>query len=109
MGEIRAIDARLPFPGEGERQVACAAAEIEHCGSGVLKSGVELARDSLAPEAIELQREKMIEQVVARRDLREHFADFARGVGFVCGAFGLGAFSGGGWVSEHGWGLKVES
>ncbi len=65
--------------------------------------------NSLAPEAIELQRKEVIEQVVARGDLREHLADFAGGVGFGVGAFWLSAFCGGGGVSGHGWKLKVES
>ena len=45
----------------------------------------------------------MIEKVVARRDLREHLADLARGVDFGLGSFGLRAFYGGGCVSGHRW------
>src|SRR5271155_5920391 len=101
MGEIRAVDAGLPFPGEGEGQVACAAAEIEDFGFGACKNGPQMTGNSFAPEAIELEREEMVQEVIARGDLREHFADFARGVGFVCGTFGLSAFGGDGGVTPH--------
>ena len=61
MSEIRAVDAGFPFPGEGEGQVACAAAEIEYRGIGASKDRAELARDSFAPESIELQGEEMVQ------------------------------------------------
>lgn len=99
MRKIRADDAGLTGAGEIESEVAGAAAEIEDEGVGSLEDGEEDARRSPAPEAIDLEREEMIEEVVARSDLAEHFADFVRGVGFGVGAFGAGAWGGG--VSGH--------
>lgn len=92
MRKIRAENAGLPFPRERKRQVTRAAAEIEHVGAGPLENRAKEAGGAFAPKAIELKREEMIQQIVARSDFREHFADFARGVGFVFDAFGARAF-----------------
>ena len=48
----------------------------------------------------------MIQQVVAGRDLGEHFADFFRGVGLGCGAFGTRAFDWRGKFSHGIWPLR---
>jgi hypothetical protein len=107
MRKIRADNAGLTGAAEIEREIARAAAEIENDGAGALEDGEKEARRSPAPEAIDLEGEKMIEEVVARSDLAEHFADFARGVGFGVGAIGAGAWGGGFYVraviSHGGW------
>src|SRR5579859_7048197 len=100
VSKIRAEDAGLPFPREGKREVTGAAAEIEHIGAGALENWSKEARRAVAPEAIGLKREEMIEEVVARGDFCEHFADFAGSVGFGYDAFGARALGGGG-VRRH--------
>ena len=101
MRKIRAEDAGLPFPSEGKGQVTSAAAQIEHIGAGPLKNRAKEAGRAFAPQAIELKREEMIQQIIARRDFREHFADFARGVGFVCGIFRLSALNRDSGITAH--------
>jgi len=92
VGKIRAEDAGLPFPREGKGEVTGAAAEIEDIDAGALENWSKEACRAVAPEAIGLKREEMIEEVVARGDLCEHLADFAGSVGFRLSAFGLRAF-----------------
>ena len=84
------------------RRFAGAAAEVEDDGVFALQDWTQKLGGAGAPEAVELEREDVVEGVVAGGDLGEHFADFAGGVGFGLGAFGLGAAGGG--VSGHGGG-----
>ena len=84
--KVEAHDARFGRFAEGESEIARAAAKIEDQSVGALQYWAENAGRSFAPEAIELAREQMVEEVVARRDLRKHFADFARSVRFGRGA-----------------------
>jgi hypothetical protein len=55
---------------------------------------------AFAPNAIKLKGKEMVEEVVARGDLREHFADFAGGVRFGLDALRASALCGGGSVSH---------
>src|SRR5216683_6596542 len=63
-------------------QVARSTTKIEYLSLPVEKDRSKKLCSAGAPEAVELKRQKMIEQVVARGNLREHFANFARSVGF---------------------------
>src|SRR6266700_2133683 len=72
-------------------QGSCSTTEIKHAGLPVKKDRPKTLCSARAPEAIELQGKKMVQEIVSRGDLREHFADFSRGVGFRDGAFGAGS------------------
>src|ERR1700687_6522428 len=88
MGEIGADDAGFSSARESESEVTGSAAEIEDKSIGPMENGMQKSGGAGAPEPVELQRQEMVEQIVARGDLREHFADFIRSVGFGNGAFG---------------------
>src|SRR4029077_12610530 len=55
------------------------------------KDSGKAARQAFAPDHIETQRKKMIQQVVTRGDAAEHFAHLTRGGRFVVGSCGTGA------------------
>jgi len=55
---------------------------------GAAENGPETFCCARAPKAVELQREKMIQQVVTRSNAREHLAYFRGGVRFADGTFG---------------------
>jgi len=79
---------------EGGEEVAGAAAEVEDTALGG-EAGGEAAGGAPAPEAIDLESEEAIEEVVAGGDAGEHVADPGGGLGF--GEAGLWA----GTVSGH--------
>jgi hypothetical protein len=99
MSEIGADDAGLACASERKSEVTCSAAEIQDESAGTIENGAETLCGACAPETVELQREKMIEQIVARGDTGEHLADFFGGVCFGDSAFrtsslhGCGGFS----------------
>jgi hypothetical protein len=92
VGEVDADDAGFAASAEGDGEVASAAAEIKDDGVFSLEDGAEALGGACAPETVNLERENVVERVIARRDLREHLANFARGFGFGVSAFGLRAF-----------------
>lgn len=92
MGKIGADDARRAYAGESEGEIAGTAAEIKDHSILVPEYRLKTTRSAPAPKAIEVQRQQMIEQVITGGDLREHLADFSRGVSFGVGTFGLRAF-----------------
>jgi hypothetical protein len=96
MSEIGAQDAGLGVASEREGEVASATAEVEDESVGPIEDGAKAASDACAPESVQLHGEDVVEQIVARGDLREHFADFAAGLGFARGALGLRAGGGSG-------------
>ena len=86
--KVRSDDTGFPGTSKGNRQIASSAAKIEDESFRAIKNGPQKPGGARAPKPIELQRKKMIEQIVARCNLREHFADFARSVSFGNGALG---------------------
>ena len=88
MSEICAKDAGFCFMPEGEGKIAGTAAKIENYGISALKDGAEVPCCASAPEAIQFERQEMVQKIVARRNLREHLADFFGGVRFGNSAFG---------------------
>src|SRR6266704_2413068 len=92
MSEINTKDVGLSGVTKGESKVASSAAKVQNHGIGALKDRPEKFGCAGAPETIQFEGQKMIEQVVVRRDLREHLADFLRGVRFSNSALGPGSF-----------------
>src|SRR6266403_1612161 len=90
-------------------QVARSTTKIEYLSLPVEKDRSKKLCSPGAPEAVELKRQKMIEQVVARRNLREHFPHFFGSIGFGNGALGpssldrRGGLSHGGLVNAWHW------
>src|SRR5258707_612064 len=80
MGEIDADDAGFSGARESESEITGSAAEIEDQSIGPIENGMQKSGGAGAPEPVELQRQKMVGQVVARRDLLNHFGDFFRSV-----------------------------
>src|SRR6266852_1301249 len=83
-------------------QVARSTTKIEYLSLPVEKDWSKKLCSAGAPEAVELKRQKMIEQVVARRNLREHFPYFFGSIGFGNGAFGACSLSRRGGLSHGG-------
>jgi hypothetical protein len=86
--EIHGDYPRPIFPVNRNRQVSCSTTEIKHAGLPVKEDRPKASCSPRAPEAIELQGKEMVQEIVSRGDLREHFADFSRSVGFRDGALG---------------------
>ena len=100
MGKIRADDARFASARESESEVTGSAAEIEDKGIGPVENGIQKSGGAGPPEPIELQGQQMVEQIVARCDLREHFADPFRSVRLGDGTFGPGSLDLSGGLSH---------
>jgi hypothetical protein len=100
MGEIRTDDSGFPGMRESQSEIAGSAAEIEDEGLGPFENGPQTLRGAGAPKAIELQGKKMAEQIVARGNLRKHFADSIRSIGFGNRAFGASPLDGRGEISH---------
>src|SRR4029077_1888417 len=92
--EIRTDNTSLASLRERKREIAGATAEIQDHGVRSIENRAQAPRSPRAPPAIELSRQQMVEQIVARRDLREHLADLAGGVRFGLRAFRKRALSG---------------
>jgi hypothetical protein len=88
MGEIRPNDSGFSSMGESESKITSSTAEIENQGIGAVKDGSQKFCGAGAPKAIELQGKKVVEQIIARGDLRKHFTDFLGSIGFSGRAFG---------------------
>src|SRR5664279_5763755 len=65
------------------------AAEVEHLRTWTLQHLAEDAGSAVPPDPVDVHREHMVQQIVARRDRREHIAH---------------RFGGGCFVSRSGWG-----
>ena len=91
MGEIGADDAGFSGARESESEVTGSAAEIKDKSIGPIENGMQKSGGARAPEPIELQRQEMVEQIVARGDLRKHFANFAGSIGVGDSAIGTGS------------------
>src|ERR1700682_5002327 len=100
MGEIGADDAGFSSARESESEVTGSAAEIEDKSIGPIENGMQMSGGAGAPEPVELQGQEMVEQIVARRDLREHFADLFRSVAFGNGALWARSLDGRGGLSH---------
>jgi hypothetical protein len=86
--------------GDGDGQVSRATTQVEDTSVATFENRAEEFGGASAPEAIELKGKEMVEEVVARGDLREHFADFAGSVRFGLDALWTSALCGGGGVSH---------
>jgi hypothetical protein len=100
VGEIRPDNSGFSSMCESKSKIPGSAAEIENEGIGTVENGFQSPRSARAPEPIELQRKNMIEQIVARGDLREHLANFIGSIGFCDGTFGASPLDGRGDVSH---------
>ena len=90
MSEVGAENASFSNAGKGKREIARSAAKIQNQGIAALKDGTKALGCARAPEAIQFERQKMIQQIVARRDLREHFTDLCGSVRLAHSAIGPG-------------------
>jgi len=63
---------RRPAPLERERQIASAAANIQNACAGLRENRRHSRHGAAAPMAIDVHRQQMIQQIVARRDPAEH-------------------------------------
>src|ERR1700691_1610970 len=94
MREVGAPKLRIAIPclcAQGEVHVPGAAAEIQNAGVRPVKNLRERARGAAPPQAVDVERQKVVEQIVAGSDRGKHLADGARRcVGIAC-AFGGGA------------------
>jgi len=63
---------RRPAPLERERQIASAAANIQNACAGLRENRRHSRHGAAAPMAIDIHRQQMVQQVVARGDAPEH-------------------------------------
>src|SRR5689334_21104838 len=77
---------------EGERKIARSAAKIQNQSIRALKDRAEMLCRARAPETVQFERQKMVQQIVARSDLRDHLAEFFGGFRFGGDAFRPGTF-----------------
>jgi hypothetical protein len=71
-GNLWRGSSRLPNQREGH--ISGPAAEIKNASGGPGKDMAECTRGTTPPQTVHVQRQHMIQQVVARRDGGEHFA-----------------------------------
>src|SRR5260370_30808388 len=76
---------------QGEGHVSGAAAKIENAGIGLGEGLRESAGGATPPQAVDVEGEHMVEQVVARSDRGKHLADGAGGGIGIARAFGGGS------------------
>src|SRR5262249_41270316 len=86
VAEVGGEHARAPALLERERQVARSAADIEHAGLRAVENRAHARHCAPAPEAVEIAREQMVGEIVARRAAAEHAAHPPRRL-----LFGLGS------------------
>jgi hypothetical protein len=72
LGRLRAAAAA-----QRERHVSGAATKIKHASFGTPQNGIEGPRRAPPPQAVNVERENMIQQIVARRNRSEHLPDGA--------------------------------
>src|SRR5712692_6401010 len=84
-------------------QIASSTTKIEYASLPVEKNRPKKPCSAGAPEAIELQRQEMVQQVVAWRNLCKHLPHFFRSIGFGNGALRARSFHRRGGLSlRHG-------
>src|ERR1019366_1634197 len=83
-----------PAARQRDGQIACAAAEIEDARFGALKNILKTRDDAAAPNPIHVTGKEMVQEIVARRNTAEHFADARGSLSFSASAFGLRACCG---------------
>ncbi len=79
---------RARAPAQRESHVSRTATKIQHACLGTLQNGLELPCRAPPPQAVNVERKNMIQQVVARRNRGEHFSDSTRGRLAVLGTSG---------------------
>src|ERR1700730_15668800 len=100
MREIHAGNLRRTTACQRESKVSSAAAKIEHPRIAPLQNWPQTPRGPRAPHAIQLQRYKMIQAVVLRRDFGDHLADVEQSVRFGLRAFRESSLRGSGRLSH---------
>src|SRR2546422_11073623 len=100
--KVHADHARPISAVKRNRQVASSTAKIEYTSLPVEKNRAKKLCSAGAPEAIELQRQEMVQQVVARRNLCEHLAHFFGSIGFGDRTLGAGSLDRCGGLSHGG-------
>jgi len=93
MGKIGANNLRTVVPcllAQGESHIPRTAAQIQDSGVGLGKDLGEGARRAAPPQAIDIKRQHVIEQVIARSDRGKHLADRTRRRTSVTGALRSG-------------------
>src|SRR5712691_8604313 len=109
VGKVNAHHARPISAVNRNRQVTRSTTKIEYTSISVKKNRPKMSCSAGAPEAIDLQGQQMVQQVVARGDLGEHLAHFFGSIGFGNGALRAtslnrrGGLSHGGLVNAWHW------
>src|SRR5712692_1291345 len=85
--KVHADHARPVSAIQNNRQVSRSTTKIEYASLPVEKNPPKQLCSAGAPEAIELQRQEMVQQVVAWRNLSKHLPHFFGSIGFGNGAF----------------------
>src|SRR5439155_1621252 len=75
--KIRAEDAGFAGVSESQSEIAGSATQIQNHSIGAFKDRSKALRSPSAPQPIQLERQQMVQQIVTRRDLREHVAYFS--------------------------------
>ena len=91
MAEVAAEDSPAAPSFQRQEQVAGAAADVQNQGAGPVQDGAEAAHGAGAPVAVDVEREEVVEKIVAAGDASEHPAHPLCGLLFARGARSLGA------------------
>jgi len=78
---------------KGEHQVTGATAHVEHAGSGFSQNVRYSRHGAGAPIPVDIHRQHVIQQIVARDDLAEHAAHPSGRLTLVVGAGGRGSLT----------------
>jgi hypothetical protein len=82
MGEVGAEDSRATRAAQGSSEVTRAATQVEGAGVFFREDAAKTTGHAAPPEAVHVEGEKMVQEIVARRDSRKHFADVLRRLAF---------------------------
>src|ERR1700724_3237706 len=93
MAKVAAVNHRATSLLKREHKITCSAAEIEHARARPTKDFRDLLNGSCPPIAIDIEREQMIQKIVARRDVPEHAAHPGGRLLLVLGAGGRGSLT----------------
>jgi hypothetical protein len=86
VNEVAAHNRALADACQLQSQVGGAAAKVEGARAGRRQSRGERPRGAAPPDAVAVEREQVVEEVVARGDAGEHLPDGAGRLPFVAGA-----------------------
>src|SRR5580658_10072986 len=94
MAEVAAQNRTCRSSLQFDENIAGAAAQVENAGLWTAENVLDALNEQLAPEAVDVKGEQMIQQIIAGRDTGKHAPDPIGGFALSAGARRRGALGG---------------